>query len=211
MSDDLYRQCPYRSDEPIGTVNCSCDGHPVAYQCYHIEVNYPVMLTRNRLSSRILTNNDGTTRELVSSRLKDCMTCELRPTDASYLDLPPLSEQLANFGAAVLRFAKAGMPRAPQPVYDQRTQACLACPKLTNEGRCTYCGCWVAEKALWLTEKCPEDRWPKEPDDADDAETAVGSEDRPDEGEDLPELPGTEQPLPGDDGDDLPEEALADY
>lgn len=190
MNDDLYRHCPFRSEEPIGTVNCQCKGHPVVYQCVHPDVNYPVMLTKNRLRSRILDHGDGKWTELRTTLLKDCMTCEFRPTEAE--ELPPLSEQLKNFGAAVLRFAKAGMPRADRDTYQTRVETCLACPNLTGDGRCAYCGCWVAEKALWLTEICPEKRWPGETPDANDETRTVGTDEPADEGENLPELPRTE-------------------
>ena len=184
---ELHRPCPFRSDEPIGTVSCSCRGQPVAYHCNHPEVNYPVMLTVNRLASRVLKLNDGSSFEMRSTRLKDCMTCELRPSSSD--PLPPLSEQLANFGAAVLRFAKAGMPRADQETYQKRTEICLACPNLTSDGRCTYCGCWISEKSLWLTEHCPEHRWPGESDNANETgKTGAAASDH--EGQDLPELPG---------------------
>jgi hypothetical protein len=197
---DLYRECPHRSPEPMGTVNCTCQGQPVVFWCSHQDVNTYVMLTKNRLRTEHATLFDGEQVDLKTTVPRDCMTCELRP--ACQDPLPPIAQQLLSFGSAVFRFVRAGLPKVQRDEYDQRIQACLACPRLSSEGRCAHCGCWVSEKALWQTEECPENRWPKEPepepvDEQVDPSPEVPVECGEDESEDLFELSDSEQPLPG--------------
>jgi len=105
---DLYRECPHRSPEPMGTVNCVCQGSPVVFWCSHEDVNTYVMLTRNRLRSENVILFDGEHVDLKTTVPRDCMTCELRP--ACEDPLPPIAQQLLSFGSAVFRFVRAGMP-----------------------------------------------------------------------------------------------------
>lgn len=158
MTDTAQHSCPYRSLDPIGTVRCRCNGIPEAYVCYHPDVNTYVMINRARLLDRFIRFADGTTDSVPSTRLTDCLTCKYRPTDAS--DLPPFRLQIVSFLGALGRHIKGGMKRVQPHEYNKRTKECLDCPRLTNEGRCTHCGCWVSEKALWASETCPEDKWP---------------------------------------------------
>jgi hypothetical protein len=187
MSDaEIYRECPFRSDDPVGTVSCACQGMPVIFWCSHEQVASYVMLTKNRLANSWANLYDGQQVELPTTVLKDCMTCEFRP--ACKDPLPPLASQLLSFGSAVLRFMRAGLPKVTRTDYDQRIGSCLACPRLSPEGRCAHCGCWVSEKALWQTEDCPENRWTKETDDAPDPRAEVSTVGSQDDSQDLLEL-----------------------
>jgi hypothetical protein len=77
----------------------------------------------------------------------------------------------------------------------------------SGDHRCVHCGCWVSEKALWQTEECPENRWPREPepeqpeqepvDEQIDPSPEVPVECGEDESEDLFELSDSEQSLSG--------------
>jgi len=153
--------CPHRSPDSIGVANCNCRGMPLVFWCSHPSVNTYVMLSRVRLGSQTIRLDDGNSVDIGTTVPKDCLSCEFRPHANE--DLPPLASQLLSFGSAVLRFVTAGMPKVDEPTYDQRLKACLACPRLSQEGRCAHCGCWVSEKALWQTETCPEDRWKPPP------------------------------------------------
>lgn len=150
--------CPHRSPDSIGTVNCNCRGMPLVYWCNHDSVQNYVMLTKVRLATQMIQLDDGNRADIGMTVPKDCLGCELRPT--SDQNLPPVAKQLLTFSSAVARFVSAGMPRVEPAEYDRRIRDCLACPRLGPEGRCAHCGCWVSEKALWKTEECPEDRWP---------------------------------------------------
>ena len=157
MTDPLEStDCPHRSPDSIGTANCNCRGMPLVYWCS--AVNNYVMLTKARLATQMVQLDDGNKVDIGMTVPKDCLTCEIRPK--SDQNLPPIASQLLTFGSAVARFVSAGMPKVAPTEYDQRIRDCLACPRLSAEGRCAHCGCWVSEKALWQTEDCPEDRWP---------------------------------------------------
>jgi len=117
------------------------------------------MLHPNRLRSALLYKPDGTTEKLPNRRPPACLTCQYRPVMASEAELPSLAQQILNFGAAVARYTKSGFQNVSEDAYDQRIQACSGCSSLTSEARCTHCGCWVSEKALWSTETCPEGKW----------------------------------------------------
>jgi hypothetical protein len=158
---------------------------PIFFWCSHEDVNSYVMLTRNRLASPWAKLDDGSDVDLGSTVLKDCMTCELRP--ACEDPLPPFASQLLSFGNAVLRFLKSGMLKTDRETYDTRIAACLACPRLSAEGRCAHCGCWVSEKALWETEECPEQRWSTH--ESLDPQAEVRATANLDHPKDLPELP----------------------
>lgn len=43
-------------------------------------------------------------------------------------------------------------------VYSERLETCVECPHRDNR-KCGKCGCILAIKAKWSTEKCPDNRW----------------------------------------------------
>lgn len=78
-------------------------------------------------------------------------------------ELPPLTEQAANFGKSMVNFAASGFKTTGKGDYDRRLSICHACPaNMFNGGRCMDCGCVVALKAKVETEKCPLGFWDKE-------------------------------------------------
>ena len=74
--------------------------------------------------------------------------------------LPPLWKQAANLSAALVRHVAAGMPTTPTEIQAARLAICQACPRYQADSqRCGTCGCYVAVKAAWEQESCPEGRW----------------------------------------------------
>jgi hypothetical protein len=63
-----------------------------------------------------------------------------------------------NFGAAVVRHAAAGFHRVDDTELQQRLSVCAACPA-HRDGECELCGCPVALKATWSSERCPMELW----------------------------------------------------
>lgn len=85
--------------------------------------------------------------------------------------LPPLLDQVVNFGRSVFTHVRAGMPKAPPETVAARLAICDACPNLIRpDRRCGLlagqgkpgCGCYVDTKATWLDQDCPAkpSKWP---------------------------------------------------
>lgn len=73
---------------------------------------------------------------------------------------PGLLTQAKNFGAALVRHVAAGMPKTTDAVQAERLAICESCPRYQADSqRCGTCGCYVAVKAAWEQETCPEGRW----------------------------------------------------
>lgn len=94
---------------------------------------------------------------------------------------PGAAEMVVRYGAALARWAAAGMPTRPEDEIDRYYRRCTACEHYDAAGhRCRRCGCRVnGDAAAWrnkiamATERCPLGRWPDEPAAADAAaETA---------------------------------------
>jgi hypothetical protein len=87
-------------------------------------------------------------------------------------ELPTLTwlEIIAQFGDAMLRWAKAGLPVLSGPAHGVRYRTCAGDTK-SGTPRCTYfkdfychrCRCVAYVKSKLATETCPEDKWPKPP------------------------------------------------
>ena len=85
------------------------------------------------------------------------------------MTLPPhiaqrRAEQLARFGHAAHRFARAGFATTPPEALATRQDICKACPEwdataLHNTGRCRKCGCSTWAKLRMATERCPLGKW----------------------------------------------------
>jgi hypothetical protein len=79
-------------------------------------------------------------------------------------NLPPLLEQITNLAVAgrdtVLGFLKSGKIRASSQMHKERMEICLACDKLTDDFRCSQCGCFIKVKSALLTQDCPLRKWP---------------------------------------------------
>ena len=81
--------------------------------------------------------------------------------DQPATQLPSLATQVKNFGTALVRHVAAGMPKTPDATQAERLAICQSCPRYQADSqRCGTCGCYVAVKAAWEQETCPEGRWP---------------------------------------------------
>jgi hypothetical protein len=74
------------------------------------------------------------------------------------------AEQLARFGHAAHRFARAGFAVTPPEALATREATCRACPEwdaaaLNSTGRCRKCGCSTWAKLRMATEACPLGKW----------------------------------------------------
>lgn len=80
-------------------------------------------------------------------------------------DLPPFLEQITNLATAgrdiVLGFLKSGKIKASSQMHKDRMEVCLACDKLTDDFRCSQCGCFIKAKSQLLTQDCPLRKWPQ--------------------------------------------------
>lgn len=72
--------------------------------------------------------------------------------------MPPLSKQIYNFAKALTKHAVDGWQNVDEETYKARITVCETCP-LRKKNRCSLCGCFLSEKALWASEDCPEDKW----------------------------------------------------
>jgi hypothetical protein len=74
--------------------------------------------------------------------------------------LPGLGQTAANFFKATTKHILSGLKNVNDEVYQQRIDICNVCDKRV-EDRCTICGCFIAKKARWASEQCPDDppRW----------------------------------------------------
>ena len=46
-----------------------------------------------------------------------------------------------------------------QELYTKRMNTCTNCPLLLPTGNCSNCGCFVREKAKYVDESCPVNKW----------------------------------------------------
>jgi len=44
-------------------------------------------------------------------------------------------------------------------LHNKRTSICNQCPNLLMTGNCKLCGCFVNDKAKYIDEKCPINKW----------------------------------------------------
>lgn len=79
--------------------------------------------------------------------------------------LPPTSKMLRGFAKEMWNSAKAagkGLPvLVPAEVATERYTICEGCPKLTEEFRCTECGCFMKKKTQLAQSSCPLGKWDK--------------------------------------------------
>jgi len=73
-------------------------------------------------------------------------------------EMPSLLTQAKNFTKSVTKHVMNGAYNAPDQVRRSRLEICSTCDYLQND-RCRACGCFVAQKAAWASEKCPLDKW----------------------------------------------------
>jgi len=80
-------------------------------------------------------------------------------------ELPPTSKMLRGLAKEMWNTAKAagkGLPvLAPADIVEERFTICQTCPKLTEEDRCTECGCFMKTKTQLAQSSCPLGKWDK--------------------------------------------------
>lgn len=72
--------------------------------------------------------------------------------------LPPMTRMALNYAWALVKHAATGMRHVDGHEYHRRLEVCQACPQRLDD-RCTECGCYVKEKALWADQNCPLGKW----------------------------------------------------
>lgn len=76
---------------------------------------------------------------------------------------PPKTQMLRNFAKELWKSAKRTGSNLPVIVPIEESLAryaiCTACPKLTEEFRCTECGCFMKKKTHLAQSKCPLGKW----------------------------------------------------
>jgi hypothetical protein len=87
----------------------------------------------------------------------------IAPVEFIQQQKPGVLQLGANFAKAVKEYTQAGMKNVSEEIYKQRLETCEGCP-FKKGNRCQHksCGCNLAVKAKWASEKCPMDKWPKE-------------------------------------------------
>lgn len=67
---------------------------------------------------------------------------------------------IKNFLTFLFTNIKFGWKRVSFNAYMERKLVCAACPFFDREsGRCLDCGCWINNKAKWVSESCPQGKW----------------------------------------------------
>ena len=76
--------------------------------------------------------------------------------------VPSLPRRATNFAKAVVKHVATGMRYTTPEQVTERLEICSKCAYQDN-GRCKHrnCGCLLAAKARWISEKCPKGYWPK--------------------------------------------------
>lgn len=87
------------------------------------------------------------------------------PRFASDPPVPPIVWRAFSLLWASLRHLCDGLRRSPEALQAERLAVCRACAHLRSDGRCGLiagkgCGCKVAIKSAWLSERCPVGKWP---------------------------------------------------
>jgi hypothetical protein len=73
---------------------------------------------------------------------------------------PSLLKRAGHFALAVGKHLLNGMRLVSTETYTSRMSICKQCPML-KAGTCLHgsCGCAIANKARWESERCPIDKW----------------------------------------------------
>jgi hypothetical protein len=69
---------------------------------------------------------------------------------------PGLIKSIFNYGIALVRHTLNGSPQTPEPIQIARLDICKACTNyISEDGKCSECGCYVEEKVKWADSECP--------------------------------------------------------
>jgi len=67
---------------------------------------------------------------------------------------------IQEFINSVANYAKNGFKNVPENIRQDRLSICKSCEFLIESTvQCAKCGCFLAIKTKWATEKCPIDKW----------------------------------------------------
>lgn len=84
-------------------------------------------------------------------------------TETNSNNLPSKTQMLRNFAKDVWQSAKyagKGLPvLVNSEVASERYSICEQCPNLTEEARCTECGCFMKKKVNLAASSCPIGKW----------------------------------------------------
>ena len=83
--------------------------------------------------------------------------------DVNESKYPSRMNMIRNLGRDLWKSAKyvgEGLPvLASKEIVVERYSICEQCPNLTEEGRCTECGCYMTRKVNLAAASCPIDKW----------------------------------------------------
>ena len=71
---------------------------------------------------------------------------------------PNIFTKAVNLARATLAHVASGCERTPLMLFNHRVAICDNCPERADDA-CRVCGCYVAIKASWYTQRCPLDKW----------------------------------------------------
>ena len=73
---------------------------------------------------------------------------------------PNLMVKAYNLLKASYKHAKNDFEKADQVLYNDRIHSCSRCDFYNDDdSSCNVCGCPIATKASWKSEKCPKNKW----------------------------------------------------
>ena len=75
--------------------------------------------------------------------------------------LPGTVKMAANFSKALAAHVEDGLQKADAADLQHRLEICSLCDQ-RNGDRCSVCGCYLAEKAVWRSSECPLGKWNQE-------------------------------------------------
>lgn len=78
----------------------------------------------------------------------------------SFMESPTIAQKAVNLVKAVVKHVANGMVNVSDSVKEERMNICKSCPFFNSSNTtCNQCGCYLAEKTKWASEKCPIDKW----------------------------------------------------
>lgn len=86
-------------------------------------------------------------------------------TDSIESTEPGMMRKAFNFTKAVARHVTNGNKHVDEATYHARLSTCQACEMCdTSRMVCKHksCGCTLKVKALWDSERCPQNKWPRQ-------------------------------------------------
>lgn len=81
-----------------------------------------------------------------------CNLCEKK-------ELPSITQMATNFITDTAKHVKNGLKKVSVDEYARRMELCNSCPFLTENRRCSQCGCFMQLKAWRESSECPIGVW----------------------------------------------------